>query len=345
VGGQFVVFDNSTYICVNPFSMVSEPREVMTEDGPVLCGGIDDDIAMLQPLLAKMASPLQQLDPAVYATLATVIKEEYTKHGHDTTVTHIWQRYQKGRLTEDRAVDQRLLDLADMLAPFAKGGAYANYFEGRSNLDFSNSFLVFELQELSSNPHLKGVVQMILMYRITQEMLEERERQKAFILDEAKETLVGNGDDDEAMAKFLEALYLRVRKYNGCAITASQDVAHWMASRYGKSIWNQSAFILMGRQSDNSIEAIRQGEAIRMDENLRRLLSSLGGGGGHFKEWYVHSPIFKGVIRSVLNPSTLLLFSNRAEDNVPLDRYQAQGLEITQAIDRVLADRGVEEAT
>lgn len=344
IGGQFVIFNNEVYINVNPFSMVSEPREVMTPDGPLMCGGIDDDIAMLQPLLAKMASPLEQLPPAVYATLATVIKEEYTKHGHDTTVTHIWQRYAKGRLTDERNVDQRLLDLADMLAPFAKGGAYANYFEGRSNLQFDNPFLVFELQELSTNPHLKSVVQMILMYRITQEMLEERKRQKVFILDEAKETLVGNGPDDEAQAKFVEALYLRVRKYNGSAITATQDVDHYMVSRYGRSIWNQSAFIMLGRQSENSIEAIRKGEAIRLDDNLRRLLTSLGGGGGHFKEWYVHSPIYKGVARFVLNPSTLLLFSNRAEDNVPLDEYRAQGMDVTAAIAQVLRDRGIEEA-
>ena len=344
VGGQFVVFSSEFNIRVNPFSMVSEPREVVTPEGVMLCGGIDDDIAMLQPMLAKMASPLQQLEPAIYATFATVIKEEYTRHGHDTTVTHIWARYREGRLYPERSVDQRLLDVADMLAPFSAGGAYANYFEGHSNLDFGNSFLVFELQELSANPHLKGVIQMILLYRITQEMLEERKRQKVFIMDEAKDALSGSGPNDQVQAEFLEKLYLRVRKYNGSAITATQDVAHYLGSVYGNSIWNQSDFILMGSQSENSIEAVRKGEAIRLDENLRRLLNSLGGGGGHFKEWYVHSPIFKGVMRLVLNPSTLLLFSNRSEDNVPLDDYQAQGMDVPQAIDQVLSDRGIVEA-
>jgi len=340
LGGDFIRFNSDKRICVNPFSLVSDAREV---DGE-LCGGIDDDVAMLQPLLAKMASPNEALDPAIYATLATVIKEEFLKKGRAMTVTDVMRRYQEGRLYADRPIDQRYYDMADMLAPFAANGPYANYFEGPATLDFSNDFIVFELQELSTNPHLRGVVQMILLYQITQEMLEERTRQKLFIMDEAKEALAGSGPDDRILAEFLEKLYLRVRKYNGSAITATQDVAHYFSSSFGASIWNQSDFILMGRQSENSIEAAAKGQAIRLDENLRRLLGSIGGGSGHFKEWYVHSPLFKGVVRLVLNPSTLLLFSNRPEDNTPIDQQLARGLDVSEAIDAVLRERGIEEA-
>jgi conjugal transfer ATP-binding protein TraC len=204
--------------------------------------------------------------------------------------------------------------------------------------------MVFEMQELDTNPHLKAVVQLILLYQITQEMLAERHRQKLFIMDEAKEALAGNGPDDEAQAQFLDKLYVRVRKYYGSAITATQDVAHYFRSAYGKSIWNQSAFILLGRQSENSIEAIGNGDAIKLDENLKRLLTSIGGGSGHFKEWYVHSGLYRGVMRLVINPSTLLLFSNRAEDNVPLDERLAGGMSVSEAIDDVLRERGIKES-
>jgi conjugal transfer ATP-binding protein TraC len=340
IGGSFVRFVSDRRICVNPFGLVSDERVIDGER----CGGIDDDVAMLQPLLAKMASPNESLDPAIYATLATVIKEEYVARGRAMTVSDIRRRYQTGKLYDDRPIDQRYYDMADMLAPFSVGGPYAHYFEGPPTLDFGNDFLVFELQELSTNPHLRGVVQMILLYQITQEMLEERHRQKIFIMDEAKEALAGNGPDDRILAEFLEKLYLRVRKYNGTAVTATQDVAHYFTSAYGRSIWNQSDFILMGRQSENSIEAVAQGQAIRLDENLRRLLGSIGGGSGHFKEWYIHSPLYRGVIRLILNPSTLLLFSNRAEDNTPIDAYLGEGMDVSSAIERVLADRGIHEA-
>lgn len=345
VGGQFVVFSGIEHLCVNPFSLVSETREIQTPEGIEMCGGIDDDVAMLQPLLAKMASPNAPLEPPIYASLAVIIKEEFTLRGRAMTVSHVQQRYRKGKLYDDRPVDQRYYDMADMLAPFSEGGVYANYFEGAATLDFGNSFMVFEMQELDTKPHLKAVVQMILLYQITQEMLEERHRQKIFIMDEAKEALAGSGPDDQAQAQFLEKLYLRVRKYNGSAITATQDVAHYFSSAYGASIWNQSAFILLGRQSENSIEAIAKGDAIKLDDNLRRLLGSIGGGSGHFKEWYVHSDLYRGVMRLVINPSTLLLFSNRAEDNVPLDQRLAEGMSVSDAIDDVLRERGIQEAT
>ncbi len=341
LAGQFVRFTHEARLCVNPFSLVSEEREIDGER----CGGIDDDVALLQPLLAKMASPLVPLEPAVYATLATVIKEEYLAHGRGMRVSHVQRRYAKGRLYDDRPEDKRFYDLADMLAPFSVGGAYASYFEGPSNLDFSNDFLVFEMQELANNPHLRGVVQMILLYRVSQEMLEERRRQKIFIMDEAKEALAGNGADDKTLAEFLERLYLRVRKYNGSAITATQDVAHYFTSPYGASIWNQSEYILMGKQSENSIEAVARSEAIRLTDPLRRVLTSISTNSGAFREWYVHSGLFKGVVRLVLDPSTLLLYSNRAEDNVPIDEAVARGLSVAEAIDEVLRQRGIEEAT
>ncbi|MFT3819883.1 MAG: type IV secretion system protein TraC [Rubrivivax sp.] len=340
LGGQFVRFTTEARINVNPFSLISDEREI---DGE-MCGGIDDDIALLQPLLAKMASPNVPLEPAVYATLATVIKEEYLKHGRSMTVTHVQRRYTAGRLYPDRPEDKRLYDLADMLAPFCADGAYKHYFEGPSTLDFSNDFLVFEMQELANNRHLRGVVQMILLYKVSQEMLEERRRQKLFILDEAKEALAGNGAEDQVLAEFLERLYLRVRKYNGSAVTATQDVAHYFTSPYGASIWNQSDFILMGKQSENSIEAISRSEAIRLTEPLRRALTSISTNSGAYREWYVHSGLFKGIVRLVLDPATLLLYSNRAEDNVPLDAAIETGLSVSEAIEQVLRQRGIEEA-
>ena len=68
-------------------------------------------------------------------------------------------------------------------------------------------------------------------------------------------------------------------------------------------------------------------------------------GSGHFKEWYVHSSLYRGVMRLVLNPSTLLLFSNRAEDNTPLDERMQAGLSATEAIDDLLRERGIQEAS
>lgn len=59
----------------------------------------------------------------------------------------------------------------------------------------------------------------------------------------------------------------------------------------------------------------------------------------------MHSDLYRGVMRLVINPSTLLLFSNRAEDNVPLDQRLAEGMSVSDAIDDVLRERGIQEAS
>ena len=50
----------------------------------------------------------------------------------------------------------------------------------------------------------------------------------------------------------------------------------------------------------------------------------------------------EGVARLLLDPHTLLLFSNRLEDNAPLDAKRAQGLPIDQAISELLQERGID---
>ena len=48
----------------------------------------------------------------------------------------------------------------------------------------------------------------------------------------------------------------------------------------------------------------------------------------------------QGVARNILDPATHLLFSNKLEDNAPIDELRAQGLSIDAAITELLRRRG-----
>ena len=48
----------------------------------------------------------------------------------------------------------------------------------------------------------------------------------------------------------------------------------------------------------------------------------------------------RGVARNILDPATHLLFSNKLEDNAPIDELRAQGLSIDEAIGELLRRRG-----
>ena len=76
-----------------------------------------------------------------------------------------------------------------MLNPYAKGGQYERFFEGRNNIDFSNDFMVIENEELKRKPDLHAVVNILLLYQITGEMYLTRNRKKVLFIDELKQQL------------------------------------------------------------------------------------------------------------------------------------------------------------
>ena len=57
-------------------------------------------------------------------------------------------------------------------------------------------------------------------------------------------------------------------------------------------------------------------------------------------EKYLGSPVGEGVARNILDPATHLLFSNKLEDNAPIDELRAQGLSIDEAISELMRHRG-----
>ena len=63
---------------------------------------------------------------------------------------------------------------------------------------------------------------------------------------------------------------------------------------------------------------------------------------GAYSEVFVHAgQMGSGIGRVIFDPFSLLLVSSKAEDFESVRRYRAQGLNITQSLEAVLADRGV----
>ena len=108
-----------------------------------------------------------------------------------------------------------------------------------------------------------------------------------------------------------------------------------------EAAFNCSDWVFLLRQKPESIEMLDANDRLVLDEPKKRLLNSLRTEPGVFSELYVYSPMGEGVARIILDPDTLLLFSNRLEDNAPIDLRRARGMSIDQAIAEVLRERGV----
>ncbi len=324
-GGTFIEFTEHTGLSLNPFTFVED---------------IDEDMALLQPLVAQMVSPREALDGFQYASLGSAIQQAWQARGRDMTVSDVHRLLARGWLDTTHASgpppapDRRLTDLATMLQPYTREGIYGRYFEAAATLDFSNDFIVLELEELKAKKDLQTVVLLIVMYRITREMYFSRDRKKIVIIDEAWDLLAGG-----ATAEFIEAGYRRARKYKGAFMSATQGVDDYYRNPAARAALDNSDWMFLLRQKPESIEMMDKLGQLTMDDAMKRLLQSLRTEHGAYSEIFIHSPAGSGIGRLVVDPHSLLLFSSRAEDFSAIAAKRGQGLAVAEAIEAVLHER------
>ncbi|MDX9943311.1 MAG: type IV secretion system protein TraC [Azonexus sp.] len=322
--GQKIELEAGCGLNINPFTHIVD---------------FNDDMAMLQAVVAKMAAPYGDLEPFQYAAIATALTRCWAEKGKDMTITDIRNVFVVGKLNPEDPHDTRLTDLAVMLAPYATGGAYAEFFDGPSNVDFARQLIVIEVEALKRSPQLHRVVMMILLFRITSEMYFTRNKRKLLIIDELKQQL-GN-DNDKVVELIIEEAARRARKYGGALGTATQMLDDYYESPALTAAFNLSDAIFILRQRKEAIELLSKTGRLSVDEHKKRLLQTLRLEEGAYSEVYAFTTMGEGVLRVIIDPATLLLFSNRHEDNAPLDEKVARGLSIDEAIEELLRERGV----
>ncbi|MFA6120819.1 MAG: type IV secretion system protein TraC [Sideroxydans sp.] len=320
--GEFIEFadERENKLCLNPFSMVQD---------------INSDMEMLLPLLAEMASPREPLNNYCYSALGSAIKQVWSVSAENSTVTNIYDLLRSGKLKEGDIIEQELTKMAVALEPFTKYGAYASYFEGKANIQFTKDFVVLELEELKSKKDLQAVVMQIIMYRITQEMYLDRSRRKIVIIDEAWD-LMGSGSSGH----FIEAGYRRARKYGGAFGTITQSIEDYYKSESTKAAINNADWLFLLRQKPENIDRLGKEGKLMIDEWMKRMLSSITTDHGNYSEIFVHSPMGSGVGRLILDPFSMMLFSTRAEDFEKIKTMRRQhGMTTEQAVAALLGEQ------
>lgn len=320
--GEFIEFSDErrNTICLNPFSMVVD---------------INNDMEMLLPLIAQMASPRGPLDNFSYSALSSAIKRVWDQKGKEATISDVYDLLKTGRLSEESERERDLARLATALEPYTRYGIYASYFEGEANIAFHKNFVVLELEELKSKKDLQAVVMQLMMYRITQEMYLDRSKRKLVIIDEAWD-LMGSGSS----AGFIEAGYRRARKYGGAFGTITQSVEDYYKNDATKAAIQNADWLFLLRQKPESIDRLGKEGKLHVDEWMKRQLSSVTTEHGYYSEIFVHGPMGSGVGRLILDPFSMLLYSTRAEDFQAIKTLTEQGLSVVEAIETLLQRNG-----
>ncbi|AYN96921.1 type IV secretion system protein TraC [Pseudomonas sp. LTJR-52] len=312
--GSYVQFGESSTICLNPFDIVVDY--------------FDDEDALVAQVMA-MASPKGNL-------------EEFQIAETRRLMAGIWRQKGNAMLVDDIAEaclahhDQRVKDVGSQLYVFTKDGSYGKYFHGKNNMRFTNQFTVLELDELQGRTHLRQIVLLQLIYQIQQSVYHgDRNVKKIVFIDEAWD-LLKEGD----ISKFMEHAYRKFRKYQGSMLIATQSVNDLYENPVGRAIAENSAFMFLLGQTNETIESIKRSGRLTLSDGGFSLLKTVHTVTGVYSEIFIRSKAGIGVGRLFVGPFQKLLYSTDPNDVGQIDRYRAMGLGVSDAIYAVLRDRG-----
>lgn len=308
---------------------------------------LDEDMEMIKPLLSQMISPSRALSDYELSQVEINLRLVWEEKGKATTITDLQQRlmracpqggYQESSMDSEggESCDPRIRDLAVQLFPYTEDGAYGKYFTGMPNVDFDSNFVVLELEELNGKKDLQAVIMFLLMYKITKEMYEApRNQKKIVIIDEAWD-LMGAGNSGE----FIEKGYRRARKYGGAFITGTQSINDYFMSKPATAAFENSDWMFLLRQKQESIEALKQSKKLHMDEHMETLLKSITTRQGFYSEVFIKAgQAGYGVGTLIGDPYSQILYSSKADDYEAVQVYVRQGMSYVDAIKQVVADR------
>ena len=164
------------------------------------------------------------------------------------------------RMIEEKKVREKDFDIdgfLNVLEPFYRGGDYDFLLNSDKELDLTGKrFIVFELDNISSNKVLLPVVTLIIMETFIAKMLRLKGIRKMILIEECWKALMSAN-----MSEYIKYLFKTVRKYFGEAVVVTQEVDDIISSPIVKEaiINNSDCKILLDqRKYINKFEHIQR---------------------------------------------------------------------------------------
>lgn len=164
------------------------------------------------------------------------------------------------RMIEEKKVREKDFDIdgfLNVLEPFYRGGDYDFLLNSDKELDLTGKrFIVFELDNISSNKVLLPVVSLIIMETFIAKMRRLKGIRKMILIEECWKALMSAN-----MSEYIKYLFKTVRKYFGEAVVVTQEVDDIISSPIVKEaiINNSDCKILLDqRKYINKFEHIQR---------------------------------------------------------------------------------------
>lgn len=313
LGGQYLRFDKSTRIGLNPFPLVAD---------------YNDEADMLATIVALMAAPKGKLDDYQWAGLKRHMAEGYAEHRGNFNIDLLSERMKADP-------DRRIVDIGQQLFSFTSQGEFGSYFNGPNTFEQTSDFMVLELGELKGQPHLQQVVLFQLMYQINKQMYHgDLDQKKMMVVDEAWD-LLGH----EVARDFIVTAYRRARKVNGSPVCISQSQADFYMNPGTSAIADNSANKLLLKQNKESINALQKDGRLPFGEWGYAQLRSVHTVQGSYSEVMVSTDAGAGVGRLIVSDFEKLLYTTKPAELAMIEAYKKQGMTTMAAIHAILEQR------
>ena len=241
--GIYITYEEDNPIAFNPFYTDSrqfdiEKRESIKTLIQTLWKREDE---------APKRSEEVALSGAVNAYIRKITEDETIKPDFNGFYEFVRDDYR--RMIEEKKVREKDFDIdgfLNVLEPFYKGGDYDFLLNSGKELDLTNKrFIVFELDNISSNKVLLPVVTLIIMETFIQKMRKLQGIRKMILIEECWKALMSAN-----MSEYIKYLFKTVRKYFGEAVVVTQEVDDIISSSIVKEaiINNSDCKILLDQR-------------------------------------------------------------------------------------------------
>lgn len=328
--GTYIDFgDYSQQLCLNPFSNI--------KDEHIVFNGLksnqthfDEQLPLLKQLICQMATGSVALTKQEETHIEKAITATWEKFKSDNEVDKVYQHL-------DSSTDEVARNLATALYPYSKNGMYGKYVNGKSNIDFTNNFVVMDLDALNKMKDLQVVALLMLMMQITQVMYlsGDKKKRKLCIIDEAWRLMKSRdvGGSNHA-AEFIEEGYRVARKHGGSFMSLTQKISDYYQSETSKAALMNADFTIFLRQKDEELtSAIKQKY---LDQSVVEVLKTLETKQGQYSEMAVSSPEGLSVFRLIVDPLTEKVFSTSPDEVDFISTEMSKGYSLLEAVEMLI---------
>jgi len=317
---RYLDFDDSSRVCLNPFSNITEPQHDLVSISAVvstMCFSttsvIPQDTAELSMSLVRQAVNWAWDREGREASIDTVHRylAEFPEHIQSDLVNG----YTKADMRKFRDLAQQL---AFQLWDFTSGHLHGRWFNGPANFDIHNDELVvLELEHLKARGKaLFQVVVLLVIDAVTKELyLSDRSRPRLIIFDEAWQFL----KDDGLMATVIEEGFRRARKYYGSFSVITQAVTDLEKfGRVGSVIHNNTDFKFYLESED--FQKARDTGLLDYSPFEMEILKSLQSRRPLYSEIFMDTPYGRGVARLAVDPYSYYVYTSSGTEIAEIER-------------------------